>query len=102
MPSRLADRLSAGRHENFVGRARERALFHAAISAASLPFNVLFVYGSGGIGKTTLLREFAEISKQASPTSTWTPATLTRPPPPSWRPCSMPWRSRSRGRRSNF
>lgn len=64
MSSRLADRLSAARHGNFVGRDQERVLFHTTITNETLPFNVLFVYGPGGIGKTTLLREFEDICKQ--------------------------------------
>jgi hypothetical protein len=65
MSSLLADRLKAVRHETFVGRVEERALFLKTIKAETLPFNVLFVYGPGGIGKTTLLREFAEICAEA-------------------------------------
>ena len=64
MSSRLADRLDAARHYYFVGRSKERALFRETITAESLPFNILFVHGPGGIGKTTLLREFAEICAQ--------------------------------------
>lgn len=63
---RLADRLSAARQRRFVGRAAERALFQSAITAAELPFQILHVYGPGGVGKTTLLHEFATICQQAS------------------------------------
>jgi hypothetical protein len=61
----LADRLSAERRRKFVGRVAERDLFRSALAAGDPPFNVLYVFGSGGVGKTTLLREFASICKEA-------------------------------------
>ena len=65
MPSSLGERLSAARRRQFVGRAPELALFQSALSAAELPFQVIFVYGPGGIGKTTLLSEFAHLCAEA-------------------------------------
>ena len=65
MSPRLADRLNAERRRNFVGRAAERALFQTALESPELPFLVLHVFGPGGVGKTTLLREFAAISEAA-------------------------------------
>ena len=53
MPSLLAGRLKTERHQKFVGRNGERDLFRSAITAAELPFNVLYVFGPGGVGKTT-------------------------------------------------
>lgn len=64
MASRLADRLIEARRRRFVGRAAELALFQTALSAAELPFNVLHVYGPGGVGKTTLLEAFAGLCLQ--------------------------------------
>lgn len=59
MATRLADRLSAARHRQFVGRTPELDLFKAALMADDLPFLILHVFGPGGVGKTTLLGEFA-------------------------------------------
>ncbi len=58
MISSLADRLSAARHRQFVGRSAELALFQSALIAPELPFQLIYIFGPGGIGKTTLLREY--------------------------------------------
>ena len=65
MSSRLADRISAARRRRFIGRAAEQALFQSAITAIELPFYVLHVHGPGGIGKTSLLSQFARQAEQA-------------------------------------
>ncbi|HEX6291556.1 MAG TPA: AAA family ATPase [Herpetosiphonaceae bacterium] len=65
MGGRLADRLSAARHDRFVGRAAELALFRDVLTADSLPFCILHVYGPGGVGKTTLLQQFDRLCRQA-------------------------------------
>jgi AAA ATPase domain len=62
---RIADRLAAARRTRFVGRLAELELFHSALVAAESPFAVLHIYGPGGIGKTTLLREFARIAAES-------------------------------------
>jgi hypothetical protein len=62
---RLAERLSAARRRQFVGRTAECALFRSALTAAELPFQVLHVYGPGGIGKTSLVRAFAALCDEA-------------------------------------
>ena len=61
MATRLADRLSAARRRQFVGRAAELDLFQAALGADELPYVVLHVFGPGGVGKTSLLGEFAAL-----------------------------------------
>ena len=71
MALRLADRLQLARQRRFVGRDSERSLFEYAVTAAELPFCVLQVFGPGGVGKTTLLGEFAAICDR-----TKTPAIL--------------------------
>jgi len=65
MPSNLADRLTAARRRRFVGRASERALFESALGAVELPFYILHVYGPGGVGKTSLLKEFLAMAQEA-------------------------------------
>jgi hypothetical protein len=65
MVSRLADRLKAARQRRFVGRVTERSVFESALTAGELPFCVIHVFGPGGVGKTTLLGEFAALARQA-------------------------------------
>ena len=65
MPQPLAIRLKEARHQYFVGRAIEQALFQRALVEDQLPFHVLHVFGPGGVGKTTLLKEFAELCSQS-------------------------------------
>src|SRR5262245_60643535 len=56
----LGERLRAARHKTFVGRTTELELFRAALDDASESFAVQFLTGPGGIGKSTLMRRFAE------------------------------------------
>ena len=63
-PRRIADRLALAARAGFVGRTQECALFRTALAADSTPA-VLQVYGPGGVGKTTLLREFARMAVAA-------------------------------------
>ncbi len=60
MPS-IGDRLQAARSQLFVGRDPEVATFRSALTAETLPFNVMHVFGPGGVGKTELLQAFARI-----------------------------------------
>lgn len=64
MASLLVNRLDAARRRRFVGRAGELALFQSALKTAELPFSILYIFGPGGVGKTTLLREFVHIATQ--------------------------------------
>lgn len=64
MITRLADRLYIERHRRFVGRQAERALFESVLPAGTLPFQLLFVFGPGGVGKTSLLHEFTFLCRQ--------------------------------------
>lgn len=65
MTHSLAERLEAARRSQFVGREKECTLFRNALSAAEPPFNILHVYGPGGVGKTTLLREFDWLARES-------------------------------------
>ncbi len=60
---RLAGRLTTARRWLFVGRAAERELFHQALQAEEPPFAVLYLFGPGGVGKTTLLWEYLHIAE---------------------------------------
>ena len=84
MLSGLARRLSKERHQRFVGRVAERELFRSAITAAEPPFNVLYVFGPGGIGKTTLLREFAYVCQETDTPASYVDARNLEPSPDSF------------------
>jgi hypothetical protein len=71
MAQSLQARLEMERRERFVGREAERALLHAALTSPELPFFVLHVFGPGGIGKTSLLREFEAIGRGAGVQVVW-------------------------------
>lgn len=61
---RIADRLASARRRRFVGRAAEIEVFRSAVQADELPFVVLHVGGEGGVGKTTLVGEFAQVAAE--------------------------------------
>jgi hypothetical protein len=52
------------RRQQFVGRQNERDLFQTTITAAEMPFFVLYLFAPGGVGKSSLLREFAYSATQ--------------------------------------
>lgn len=59
---RIADRLAAAGRGRFVGRAAELDRFRAALLAPEPPFVALHLHGPGGVGKTTLIGEFARVA----------------------------------------
>ncbi len=61
LPS-LAERLNTERNRRFVGRKSELELFASAIAASELPFYLLYIFGPGGVGKTSLLKQFNRLS----------------------------------------
>lgn len=60
--------LQAARRRALVGRDGEIAAFKAALDDTGRPFTLLFVTGPGGIGKTSLLRRFAQEAQAADRT----------------------------------
>jgi len=65
---RLERRLRSARDRYFRGRAAELELFRSALdsgSAGQESFAVLFLHGPGGVGKSALLRRFADEARAA-------------------------------------
>jgi hypothetical protein len=56
----LANRLNMERHRRFVGRKAQIDLFRLALNSSELSFQLLYLFGPGGIGKTSLLRELIQ------------------------------------------
>jgi len=81
MSVRLADRLIAARRRRFVGRLPELAQLQSALTAGELPFQLLYVHGPGGVGKTTLLAEFGYLAEQAGLTYVLLDARSVEPAP---------------------
>jgi Transcriptional regulatory protein, C terminal/AAA ATPase domain len=63
--ARIADRLASARRQRFVGRDEELKIFRSALEAGEPPFVALHISGAGGIGKTTLLKEFTRVAREA-------------------------------------
>ncbi len=82
--SRIADRLEAARRERFVGRRAELDLFRSALPADHPPFAVLHIYGLAGIGKTTLLREYARVAAEAGRSVIYLDGRAVNPTPPKF------------------
>ena len=66
--TRLAERLAEARRKHFVGRAAELELFRVALRENQTSFAVLWLYGPGGVGKTSLLHEYAHVAREADVT----------------------------------
>lgn len=84
MSRRLAQRLNASRQNQFVGRDSEIALFHAALTAHELPFNVFYLFGPGGIGKTTLMHTLIALAGEAQIATLYLDARNLEPTPESF------------------
>jgi DNA-binding SARP family transcriptional activator len=61
----LGARLRAQRHRLFVGRESQCRLFAAALAGGPEASSVLFINGAPGMGKSILLRRFADDAQQA-------------------------------------
>lgn len=81
MKSRLADRLASARRTRFVGRDGEIQMFQSALQAAEPPFQVLYLFGPGGVGKTTLLRELDNVAAQHNARALYLDARNIEPSP---------------------
>lgn len=84
MPSQVTERLTATRRQRFVGRNDEKSLFENTLASAELSFQVLHISGPGGIGKTTLLREFALLAEQTRTPAFYIDARHIEPSPESF------------------
>lgn len=63
MFSPIAERLHSARYSHFVGRAVEQHTFLSILTEQRIAYNVLFLFGPSGIGKTTLLYRFMYLCK---------------------------------------
>lgn len=70
MAARLADRLTDARQRGFFGRGAELSAFDDMLVGGAVPL-VLYVEGPGGVGKTTLLRQYADRSRTAGRPVVW-------------------------------
>ena len=84
MPS-IGDRLQAARNRLFVGRDGEVERFRTALTAETMPFHVLHVFGPGGVGKTELLQAFARCCDAEGVPSHYLDATDVDPSPEAFR-----------------
>lgn len=81
MDSALTERTPILRRRRFVGREEERAALKQALAAKELPFQVFYVFGPGGIGKTSLLNEFVAVAKESQATAVYLDARDLDPTP---------------------
>ncbi|MCV3215014.1 hypothetical protein OGM63_16080 [Plectonema radiosum NIES-515] len=80
----LLERLSAERQRRFVGRHFELQLFQQAIASPQLPFHILHVFGPGGVGKTSILNQFAQRCQQINVPHYYVEARNLEPVPESF------------------
>ena len=69
------------RYRHFVGRTAELAVMQNALASETLPFQTLYVYGPGGIGKTALLHQLTEQCLQKGVAATSLDARHVEPAP---------------------
>ncbi len=61
---KIADKLKITQKRYFVGRDAEKLIFKSLISGSDLAYVLLHIYGPGGVGKSSLLREFLTLARQ--------------------------------------
>jgi energy-coupling factor transporter ATP-binding protein EcfA2 len=66
MSRKLADILSSTRRQYFTGREKELQIFKSIIQPPHLSTFLLYLYGPGGQGKTTLVKEYADLCREES------------------------------------
>lgn len=81
MARRLADRLDERRRRHVIGRLAEIELFVGAVVADEMPFNLLWVSGPGGVGKTTLLHQYERAAAERGTPTTILDARYVDPTP---------------------
>ena len=81
VPGKLNDRIQAERSRQFVGRAEEKTLFETFLDGSPMPIVVWSIYGPGGVGKTTLLRQLEVISAARGVKSTTLDGRYLQPNP---------------------
>jgi energy-coupling factor transporter ATP-binding protein EcfA2 len=64
--ARLKDILQQQRKKNFVGRQKELDFFSDLLKEHEPSIHLLYIHGPGGQGKTTLLKQFADLCKESS------------------------------------
>lgn len=64
--AQLKDILQQQRKKNFVGRQKELEFFSNLLKETQPAVHLLYIYGPGGQGKTTLLKQFADLCKESS------------------------------------
>ncbi|WP_412751014.1 AAA family ATPase [Krasilnikovia sp. M28-CT-15] len=69
MSIRFADQVAAARRQDFVGRTAELARFTRLLDADRGA--LVWVHGPGGVGKTSLLHQFAGLAEQAGRPVVW-------------------------------
>lgn len=84
MPTRLAERLASARRTRFVGREGEIQTFRNALREQEPPFQVFYLFGPGGVGKTTLLRELGTVAEQQNARALYLDARNIEPSPYSF------------------
>ena len=67
----LADAIQRSRRQSFVGRSGQCRSFAAALRGAVGAPQVFLFYGLGGIGKSSLLRRFADAARDAGRPTVW-------------------------------